>query len=687
MNTQLITRVVAMAMVIALGKYAFAQDMNAGFKMLEQGAFQEANSFFKELSKEHPENKTARLCYGRAVGLSGEPDHAIGIFNDLLTDYPGDIEVSLNLAEAYLWQKSASSAIVEYKKILARDSSLFGAVLGIANSYSMAQDYQLAYSYIIKALELQPSNQQAAISAKFIRMGLANKLASQDYLYDQAITLLHENLAVNPEDQQTLALLANIFIVSGAFHKADSVYADLQDPISSRKGQSVALHLQGYNTLAKKLANELLELTAQTADSVQIVDACTHYLSALLWCGELKEARLYIDSLVDVYPEQPELLAAQAQVAMYEADFTTGVDKYTQYLKREPQSFKGNLGRADAMHALGMDNNAYAQAFQTLEFFPGQKDAKQFINRLNVQHSPKAEVNYTFAESSDGSVNRSLEGKVGLGLTPMIRTAIEYRKKEYNSPGLEDSSVSEFIALSGSYRMGPLMQAQLSVGTFRSTTSESQMSNEQLDIDVLLQIRVNKSQTLTLGYETEIQDFNAALLHQNLTTKHLVARNSVFWKVAGFGWYSEAYHSFYSDGNKRSLLFTSLYKTLSSAPSIKAGLNGLVMAFDLNRPENYYSPNLYKQAEVFAGLELNAPLKLMLDGAIGYQFVDTDTQLTWRFKAMVGKQFGRLNTNMTLAYSSISAAQSNGFSFMQIGAKVCWQLSKKPIFYGRITSE
>ncbi|MEP5637269.1 MAG: hypothetical protein ABJL43_16920, partial [Maribacter dokdonensis] len=48
-------------------------DMTKGFGLLEQGNFQEAELFFGEYLKEDPNNKTAKLCYGRAVGLSGEP--------------------------------------------------------------------------------------------------------------------------------------------------------------------------------------------------------------------------------------------------------------------------------------------------------------------------------------------------------------------------------------------------------------------------------------------------------------------------------------------------------------------------------------------------------------------------------------------------------------------------------------
>ena len=80
-----------------------AQDMQEGFGYLEQGNFAKAETFFEAILKEYPDNKTANLCYGRAVGLNGEPQKATSIFTELLEEYPGDIEIELNYAESLLW--------------------------------------------------------------------------------------------------------------------------------------------------------------------------------------------------------------------------------------------------------------------------------------------------------------------------------------------------------------------------------------------------------------------------------------------------------------------------------------------------------------------------------------------------------------------------------------------------------
>ncbi|WP_373017211.1 tetratricopeptide repeat protein, partial [Muriicola sp.] len=66
--------------------------MNEGFHLLDSGNFAGAEEFFDAYLREAPENKTALICYGRAVGLNGNPTKAISHFEALKEQYPGDLE-------------------------------------------------------------------------------------------------------------------------------------------------------------------------------------------------------------------------------------------------------------------------------------------------------------------------------------------------------------------------------------------------------------------------------------------------------------------------------------------------------------------------------------------------------------------------------------------------------------------
>ncbi|UXP32103.1 tetratricopeptide repeat protein [Reichenbachiella agarivorans] len=667
---------------------SYGQDMKAGFAMLESGQFQSAEKFFGKTLTDYPDNKTAKLCFGRATGLSGNTDAAIQIFEELLQEYPGDMEVRLNLAEAYLWKKDGKSAVVDYLSIIKQDSTLFAAQLGLANSYSMTQNYGSAYATIQTAIDLDPNNQQAALSRKYITLGLANELASRKHLYDSALTLVDKNLKYNPKDQESLQLKATIYLIAGEFESSDDIYLQLSDTLASIKGQSLTAHLLEDNELALNLADSLVSMASIQKDTSKIMDAHLHYVTALLWNEKISIAGSYLDSLSNLFPFSPEMIATQAQIAMYGADFKKGSKKYDDYLALMPKSFGGNLGKADAMHALGLDNIAYQYAFRTLTYYPGQKDAANFIERLNAQHSPQAYAGYVYTYSSDGSVSTGyqLEGKISL--SPRWSTAINYQQKHYGSKIAESGeSYIESTGLSLTHQLNATIKLQAAYGVSKLQLSDTMRADYRSRLNLSAQLLISKSQSMTIGYFSEIQDFNQALIQQKLKVSNFVIKNSFFWKESNLGWYSELYRSYFSDGNTKNLLFTSLYKNLTKKPAIKAGINYTIMNFSENKPEQYYSPKLYNQMELFTGLMYNKlPVDLSWDLAGGFQMVDGMTQPTWRTKLALSKKIGRLNTEVSGAYSSISSSQYNGFSHLELRGQLTYRLSDKPIFFKRIAS-
>ena len=166
-----------------------AQEMQQGFQNLEKGEFEKAEKFFAQILLDYPENKTARLCYARAVGLHNDPTKAKDLFSDLLTDYPEDLEVKLNYAESLLWNKEYEAAETYYEKLVSENPENFGALLGYANTLSNLKDYQPALEIVNSALAVSPQNPNAMISRKYIRLGYANQYL-QERQYQNAINML-----------------------------------------------------------------------------------------------------------------------------------------------------------------------------------------------------------------------------------------------------------------------------------------------------------------------------------------------------------------------------------------------------------------------------------------------------------------------------------------------------------------
>ena len=671
------------------GSIVSGQDMSKGFALLEKGNFKEASVFFEQILKEFPENQTAQICYGRAVGLSGDAPKGLQVFEKLYAQHPENPEVLLNLGEAHLWNKDAEGAIKIYSKIFEKDSTHFLAALSIANSYSSIKEYDSAWVYIQKAEKLQPTNESAQISKKFIILGLANEFASEKNEYDRALELIGMNLERDSLDQHSLSLKATVFLIAGRFQESYDTYSKIKDEIASLKGQSVAFHLLGEDEKALSKSEEALRLALERNEEPTLTQTQTHYISALLWNNEVEKGRQVADSLASIKPNDPELIASQAEVAIYEADFIKGASKYSDYLRHVPKSFKGNLGKADAMHALGVDTEAYQLAFRTFDYFPGQKDVNNFIQKLNAIHSPKVDGVYVYGRSSDDSFHHGFKLGSSLSLSPLFSSAFLYEWTQYTS-AIGTSTINESARLTNARQINKVLKVSASLGLIKITGGEPANTNYRSDFDVLADIWVSKSQKLTVGYQNEVQSFNQALLQQNLNTQHIVLKNSFFWKLKNLGWYSEAYRSFFSDGNARNLVFTSLYKNLTPKPAIKSGLNYLIMTFQESKPTLYFSPSLYQQLEAFSEINIKdgdfsgIPMDFSWLVAGGWQFSDGRPQLTWRSQMSVAKQLGDFSLKLVGAYSSIVASQVAGFSHLSVEARLSWRLSARPIFYQKI---
>jgi len=165
--------------------------------MLAKAEYEEAALFFESHFDTH--NKTARICYARAIGLGGQPQKALILIDQLDEDYPNDTEVLLNQAEANLWVKQPRESIVIYDKLLHTDPQNFVANLGYANAHAELQEIDTALVYITKARVIDPDNLSARTSEKFILLAKAYRLFKSSE-YDAALDLLEEVRAIEPDN-------------------------------------------------------------------------------------------------------------------------------------------------------------------------------------------------------------------------------------------------------------------------------------------------------------------------------------------------------------------------------------------------------------------------------------------------------------------------------------------------------
>ncbi|WP_051638131.1 tetratricopeptide repeat protein [Maribacter sp. Hel_I_7] len=660
-------------------------DMTKGFGLLEKGEFQEAELFFQEYLKTDPDNKTAKLCFGRAVGLSGEPQKATNLFSELLKEYPGDFEILINYNESYLWAKKYEQAKPLYADLVEKYPTKFGAVLGYANTLSNLKEYKLALSWVEKAIQLQPENTSAKISRKFMRLGYANDFVNNQQ-YGKGEQTLKKIFEDFPEDKDVLINLANLYLIVKEADKAKDIYIRYattpKDSITALNGIALAEHIDENNKEALEISKSAIRKVAKIDDEALTASTYDRYVQALIWNRKFISAKNKIDSLETHNPNKNWILALKATLGLYTGDAKSSVESYDRILVNDSASFDGNLGKANALFASDRIIPAYNMANSTLKFYKNQKDAKGFIEKLNLMHTPTIEEHAAYTFDNGNNVAFFTNTTVDVPFSTKFRTTVSYFFRNTENSVTDNKATSHVLLAGLQYKLFPKTVLKTVIGLNNSRFLDEAYTQPVLDIK--LDMQPFKLQNLTLGYQREVQSFNAELIEREIVQNHYGLNYNLGTNV-NFGWYTQLMHTQQSDDNVRKLLFTSLYYNVLRKPALKMGVNFQYITFKDQLPTIYFSPEVYKAVEIFADIRGNISEKTtyMASAATGIQQVeDDDKTAIFRAEASVQRQFSkRFSLNIYGKYSNIASATAAGFEFTEIGVKAKWLFLKKPLFY------
>jgi len=672
-----------------IGFYGVSQDMKKGFTYLETGKYKQAETFFETVLQTYPNNKTARLCYGRAVGLNGDSKKAVLLFTALLDDFPIDFEVKLNYAEALLWNKNYTSAKGYYQNLLKEDATSFPALLGYANTLSNLKEFESAIIYVDKALVVLPKNKNALISKKYMRLGLANnKMNLQNYLEAEAI--LKGNFEDFKKDKETLLNLANLYLISNQIDMAKEIYTIIgeapENQLISLNGIALAEHLKSNDKAALVVSQKAFDsLTEQTDISLKN-QTTERNIQALIWNKKYSLAAKEIDALM-IKNKDPEIwiLALRATLNIYKSDFKKSISDYNLILKNDSTSFDGNLGKANALKAIGYYDAAYKSAETTLNFYKNQKDATNFIKSLDRYFTPfiETKASYSFDNGNNEAYSYTANSEISFSTKFKLLASYNYRTTS--------NSITNMNAKSNNFLAGISYQILNNLtfkGSLGITSSNTETINyNQLLVDFSLKIKPFKLQNLELGYKRELQNFNAELLDREIVQNNFLVNYSLNTNFK-LGWFTQYYYTFQNDDNTRNLLFTSLYYSVLENPSLKAGFNYQNISFKNQLPAIYFSPRKFNAYEVFINIikdennTKNNEWFYELTAATGYQFIEDDQkQSTYRIQGKLGYKFRERSVlNIYGLQSNIASASAAGFKFTEIGLRFKWYLFKKPLF-------
>jgi len=666
----------------------YSQDMQEGFTYLETGKYDKAEVFFETVLKEYPENKTAKLCYGRAVGLLGNSEKAVSIFTDLLKVYPSDFEIKLNYAESLLWNKNYSDAKTFYEGLIKEDDKSFPALLGYANTLSNLKIYDKALIFVNQALEVLPGNPNALTSKKYIYLGYAYQ-NQQAQNYEEAEKLLKENLSLFKDDKDTLLNLANLYLIAGEFDKAEETYnligSNPNDKTIALNGLALVKHLKGKEKEALLYSEQAYNTLPNLQDAAVIKQTKERYIQALIWNKKYKEAKDLIDNLIEQDPNENWVLALRATLNIYKSDFNKSVEDYNRILVNDSSSFDGNLGKANALKALGYYDDAYQSANNTLSFYDNQKDAANFIKTLNTSFTPFLETKGSYTFDNGDNEAFSVQTNLEFPTSTKFKWLASYSYRNTSNSVTNNKAKSNNVLFGLAYQLLPNVTFSGSAGI--SSAKAETTDYTQLLTDLSFNIKPFKLQTLDIGYKREIQSFNADLLDREIVMNNFYANYNMSTNF-NLGWFTQYYYTSQSDDNARNLLFTSLYYNILSKPSLKAGFNYQYITFKDQVPSIYFSPEKFNATEIFINLikdeAITKPKEWFyeLTAAIGYQFIENDPkQSTYRIQSKIGYKFTeRALLNLYSTRSNIASATAAGFTFTEIGVRFKWYLFKKPVF-------
>lgn len=662
--------------------------MQEGFDYLETGQYKEAEIYFENVLKSYPEQKTARLCYGRAVGLNKKPTEALNLFTDLLNDFPNDYEVKLNYGESLLWCSKFPEAKIYFAALIEEQPNNFAALLSYANTLSNLKEYEEALIYIEKALAVSENNPNALISKKYLYLGFAyQKQQAQEY--EASELLLKENLTFFPNDPETLQNLANLYLIANKLESAETTYQILQENpahvLVAKNGRALVAHLKGKEKKALEISQESFDEIQDDTDEKVKKSTIERYIQALIWNKKFSAASELITSELSKSPEDNGLLALRATLSIYKSDFRKSLDDYEKILESNPESFDGNLGKANALKGLGRIAEAYEAADQTLVIYENQKDAKQFIKNLDLGFTPFVENKTSFAFDNGNNeavaTNTTIQVPLSLKFAPFIQHEFRTTKNTITQNQAESNIINSGLI----YEIAPRIKLK-GIAGFASAKTESKTYLQSL-LNVSVKIESMKLQNLELGYSREIQNFNADLLDREIVQNNFYANYNLSTNY-NVGWFTQYYFTSQNDANNRNLLFTSLYYNILPKPALKAGFNYQFITFKNQLPSVYFSPEKFNAAEIFINVikdEAQTKIKSCfynLTAAVGYQFIESDPkQSTYRLQGAFGYKFSeRSLLNVYGTHSNIASATVAGFTFTEVGLRFKWMLFEKPIF-------
>lgn len=627
------------------------QNMEEGFKMLDSGRYEEAASFFYEILENNSENKTANICYGRALGLSGSPAEALAIFTQLSESYPRDQEVDLNIAEAYLWNNKPTEATQLYMSILDSDPSSITAHIGLANSHAKSQNYGAALRALDNSYVNNSGQPYIDQLRNSIRLGYADSLIKRDS-YSTAKSQYETILNSDHTNIPALIGLTNVSY------------------LIDRKRDCL------------KYAQEALELSQGDQAWSDVVMG--NLVQAHIWNHQYSEATQLIESNYTGEAQKSYYHRYVARMAIQRRSYATALTHYNELLTIDANDIEAWAGRTDALLSMDSIVPAIRAIDSSISQHPSNRDLGRLKNKSYRVLAPTllTDTKYSRDSGQDQSVDLSVRPLIPITKSITILTDVGIRNV---SNRVNDTDLNLY-RYSGGLAVKPFAHTTLSAIAGVSQIDDQEGNANLVNYDINGRTKQGAHE-LKLGLRRRFQDYNFTLLSERISQRQLYADYSVS-NVKGLGLFTQYVYSQLSDQNTNHLIYTSVYKTIKRRPFIKLGASVQYITFDISESVPYFSPDQFWAQELFVDVVRTPDLlksqgiTYLVTGALGSQQVNgTDATLTYRAQLRLGYLLDSgIHIEIFGLRTNVASSNASGFTFTQIGLSTKWLFKQGPLF-------
>ncbi len=292
---------------------------------------------------------------------AGNRERAIRLVDEILEQDKANENALLLRAGFQMSDGNFDDAVVSLRTVL-RDNPESVKALGLlGQAYEAQGSGELALESYGKAYQLSPGT--PLIANRF-----AQNLIRQRK-YDKASELLHQSIARGNRSVDGLKLLTQARLALGDWGDAERLARQLQaiEGQEAASQQVLGIVYQGREDRAASVAafERAHELSP---DSTQPVVALVRtYLQG----GQIDKARLFLDSVVAVHPENPTAYLLLGQLSLMQNDVSSAIDHFNRVIEVNPKVEAGYRGLASIYLRQNEHQKAEDIIRQGLSVMPG----------------------------------------------------------------------------------------------------------------------------------------------------------------------------------------------------------------------------------------------------------------------------------------------------------------------------